>query len=137
MATSIAVTVSFPLLFVRGHVRWLPIFAIAILVAHGGVEWVCGRTGSLYAIPLGMAVSTAIVLVVVLRKLGALRATSPLLLGAGAACGGLAVVAFGGASWLPSHLAAAAVGLAAYGAVLAVWRPRGIRQAWAYVHELQ
>jgi len=34
-------------------------------------------------------------------------------------------------------VAAGAVGLVLYCAILCVWRPAGLRQAWAYVHGLQ
>jgi len=33
--------------------------------------------------------------------------------------------------------ASAATGLVLYGVVLAVWRPAGLRDAWAYVRALQ
>jgi len=87
---------------------------------------------------LGLAVSTTFVLAVLLA------AVSPRLLGlalaglarVAASLGALAVAAFGLSALVLSGLPAAAVGLAAYGAVLAVVRPRGLREALVYVRAL-
>src|SRR2546423_147930 len=43
MVASIAVTVAYPLLFVRGRARWLPLLAVAALAVHVLVEW-AGRS---------------------------------------------------------------------------------------------
>ena len=52
-------------------------------------------------------------------------------------CGGLGALAFGLPKLVVGPYAAAAAGLIAYGVVLALWRPAGLRQAWAYVRALQ
>ena len=50
--------------------------------------------------------------------------------------GALAAVAFGAASLATSGLAAAAIGVVLYAACLAIVRPRGLTDAWAYVRVL-
>jgi hypothetical protein len=52
-------------------------------------------------------------------------------------CGGLGALAFGLPKLVVGPYAAAAAGLIAYGVVLALWRPAGLRQAWSYVRTLQ
>jgi hypothetical protein len=52
-------------------------------------------------------------------------------------CGGVAAAAFGLPRLVVGPVAAAAVGLLLYVAVLAAWRPSGLRHAWAYVRSLE
>jgi len=52
-------------------------------------------------------------------------------------CGALAAAAFGLPRLLLGPVAAAVAGVVLYAVALAVWRPRGLRQAWAYLHALQ
>jgi hypothetical protein len=52
-------------------------------------------------------------------------------------CGGLAALAFVLPRLVVGPIAAAAVGVVVYAAVLALWRPAGLRHAWAYVHTLE
>jgi hypothetical protein len=137
MVASIAVTVAYPLLFVRGRARWLPLLAVGALVAHVLIEWGGRAVGGLGGIAGGMAVTTAGVLAVVLADLGALGRTARRLLPAAVVIGAVAVAAFGVPAVVLESLAAAAVGLVVYTAALAVARPRGLRHAWSYLHSLQ
>jgi len=82
-------------------------------------------------------VTTALIVAVLLAKLGALRRVARGLAIATAACGGLAVLAFGLPSLVLGSFAAAATGFLVYVVVLAVWRPAGLRDAWAYMRALQ
>lgn len=137
MIASIAVTVAYPLLFVRGRARWLPLLALGALGAHVVVEWGGRTVGGLGGVAGGMAVTTAGVLAVVLAALSALRGTTLLLLPATVVVGAVAVVSFGVPAVLLGSLVAAAVGLVVYAVVLGVARPSGLRHAWSYLHSLQ
>jgi hypothetical protein len=70
-------------------------------------------------------------------RLGALGRVVRGLAVAAAVCGGVGALAFGLPKLLVGPYAAAVAGLLAYAVVLAVWRPAGLRQAWAYVRALQ
>ena len=50
--------------------------------------------------------------------------------------GGLAVLSFGAFALVASDALAAAGGLALYVVLLALVRPRGLREAWGYMREL-
>ena len=137
MVASVAVSVAFPLLFVRGRARWLPLLAVAALCVHVLVEWGGRAAFGLAGIAAGMAVTTGAILVVLLWPLGALTQALRGLLDAAVVCGGLAAVCFGLPRVVLGAVPAAAVGLALYAAALGVWRPAGLRSAWIYVRTLQ
>jgi L-lactate permease len=84
-----------------------------------------------------MAVTTALVLAVLLVALGALERTIRGVLVAATVCGGAAALVFGIPGSLLGPVPAAVVGLVLYTALLALWRPAGLRSAWAYVRALQ
>jgi hypothetical protein len=137
MVVSVALSVAFPLLFVRGRARWLPLLAVAALGLHVPIEWAGRSLLDLPGIVAGMAVTTAGVLVALLWALGAVPATLRGLLAAAAVCGIPAAVCFGAPRALIGALPAAILGLALYAAFLAVWRPAGLRAAWTYARRLQ
>ncbi len=136
MVVSIALSVTFPLLFVRGRARWLPLLAVGALAAHVPVEWLGSSTWGLGGLAAGLALTTAAVLAVLLAALGALRSASTGVVVAALSCGIPALAAFGVASFVPSAIGAAALGLLLYCAVLAVWRPAGLLTAWGYLRRL-
>jgi hypothetical protein len=137
MVASIAVTVAYPLVFVRGRARWLPALALAVLALQVLVAWGARAAFGLGGIAAGLALTTAVVLAVLLAALGALAAVARGLLHAAAVCGGLAALAFGLPRLVLGPFAAAATGLVIYTGVIAVWRPPGLRAAWAYLRALQ
>jgi hypothetical protein len=137
MVASVAVSVTFPLLFVRRRTRFLPLLAVGILGLHVLVEWAGRAAFGLAGIAAGMAVTTGITLAVLLVPLGSLHRALQGLLVAAAVCGGLAAVTFGLSGVVLDAVAAAAVGLAVYALVLAWWRPVGLRTAWAYARTLR
>jgi hypothetical protein len=137
MVASVAVTVSYPLVFVRGRARWLPLLALAALGAQVLVDWGARAAFGLGGIAAGLAVTTILVLAALLAALGALAGVARGLAVATAFCGGLAVLAFGLPRLVVGPFPAAAAGLVLYAVVLAVWRPAGLRDAWAYVRALQ
>jgi len=137
MVVSVAVTVTFPLIFVQGRARWLPVAAAAALLLHVLVEWAGRSAAGLAGLAAGMAVTTGLVLAVLLGALHALRATVMRLVPAALVCGALAAVAFGLPALLLDSLAAAVVGVLLYAVALAAWRPAGLRAAWSYVRSLE
>jgi hypothetical protein len=137
MVASVALTVAYPLLLVRGRVRWLPAVALAAVLVHVPVEWAGRAAFGLGGIAAGMAVTTALILGVLLAALRALERTTLGVLAAALVCGGVAALLFGVPAVLLGSVAAALVGLVLYIAVLGAWRPAGLRRAWAYVRALQ
>jgi hypothetical protein len=137
MVASVAVSVTFPLLFVRGRARALPLLAVAALLVQVPVEWALREAFGLAGIAAGMAVTTGLVLAALLWSLGSFGAALRGVAAATAVCGGLAAVAFLAPSIVLGAVAAAAAGLALYAAALLSWRPAGLRAAWAYARALQ
>jgi hypothetical protein len=137
MVASVALTVAYPLVFVKGRGRWLPALAVAALGVQVLVEWGARAAFGLAGVAAGLALSTAGVLVVLLSSLGALRRVLVGVALAALVCGGLALLAFGVPRIVLGPVAASAVGLVAYVAALGLWRPSGLRHAWAYLRTLQ
>jgi len=137
MVVSIALSVTFPLLFVRGRARWLPALAVAALLVHVPIEWAGSSAWGLGGIAAGLALTTAGVLAVLLHWLGALRSASLGVAVAGLSCGIPALAGFGLASLVPEAIDAAALGLLLYCAVLAIWRPEGLTSALGYLRRLR
>src|SRR4051794_19470047 len=137
MVASVAVTVTYPLVFVRGRARWLPPIAGAALLLQVLAAWAGRGAFGLGGVAAALAVTTALVLGALLVRLGALGRVVRGLAVAAAVCGGVGALAFGLPKLLIGPYAAAVAGLLAYAVVLALWRPTGLRQAWAYVRALQ
>ncbi len=136
MICSIALSVAFPLLFVRGRARWLPLLAVSALGAQVLVEWAGSAWLGLAGIVAGMAVTTAGVLAVLLISLAALPATSRGVLAAAATCAAPALVGFGIASLFLGAAPAAVLGFVLYAGALALWRPHGLVASWVYLRHL-
>ncbi len=134
---SVAVTVTYPLVFVRGRARWLPLLGGAAILAQVLIEWSARAAFGLAGVAVGLGVTTALVLLVLLTSLGATGAAARGIGLATAVLAGTALAAFGLPRLVLGPVLAAAVGLVLYAAVLAAWRPRGLREAWAYVRALQ
>src|SRR5262245_44845764 len=137
MAAAVAVSVTFPLLFVRGRARELPLLAVTALLVQVPVEWAMREAFGLAGIAGGMAITTALVLAALLHSLGSLGRTVRGVVVAAVVCGGLAAVAFLLPSAVLGAVSAAALGLVLYAAALLSWRPAGLRAAWAYARTLQ
>jgi hypothetical protein len=136
MVASVAVTVAYPLLFVRRSARWLPLLAVATLAAHTLLEWAGRAAFGLAGLAAGLAVTTTLVLLTLLIALHAVRRALAGLAVAAVACGAVAAAAFALPRSVLGPVAAAAAGLALYVVVLSVWRPAGLRSAWGYVRTL-
>jgi O-antigen/teichoic acid export membrane protein len=137
MIASVAVTVAYPLVLVRGRARWLPLLALVALLVHVLVEWVARDAFGLAGVAVGLGVTTGLILLALLAALGAVTRVARGLALAALVCGALAVVAFGLPRLIAGPVLAATVGLVLYAVALAVWRPLGLRHAWAYVRALQ
>jgi hypothetical protein len=138
MAVSIGVTVTFPMLFVAGKERRLPLLGGAVLVLHVIVTWAAVDAFQLDGAAFALTVSTLVALVALLSLL------SPRVLGesarglaAGAAfTGGIALLAFGAPARVLPDAAAAVLGVAAFSVLLVALRGYGLRQAWSYLRAL-
>jgi hypothetical protein len=136
MTVSVAFSVAFPLLFVIGRARILPLLAVCALVLQVPIAWAASSIAGLAGIAVGLAITTTGILVVLLLALDALAATLRGVVLPALTCGLVAAAAFGGASLLVSAIPAAAIGLAVYAGVLAAWRPSGLRASWHYLRGL-
>jgi len=130
MAVSVGASLAYPLVFVRGRPRRLVRLSLAALVVHPLVVWAGREAWGSVGIALALAVTTGIVLVVLLASLGALRAFEGLAV-AVLTVSALAAAAFGLGAW-----AGPVVGLALYAGLLLLLRPPGLRSAWRYVRAL-
>ena len=133
MVASVGVSVTFPLLFVRGRTRLLPWIAVGAIVAHVGFESAGRHISGLSGIATGMALSTFIVLVSLCVLLGVLIPVGRGIVTASLVCGAIGAACFGVPGVLLNAVVAAAVGLVAYGLVVWRLRPTGLVRAWAYL----
>lgn len=136
MIASVALTVAYPLVFVRGRAWWLPVLAAAAIATHVLVEWVLRDAIGLAGVAVGLGVTTGLVLVVLLIWLGAAIAALRGIAVAAATCGLVALVAYGLPRLVLGPVAAAILGLILYAMVLATWRPVGLRHAFGYMRDL-
>lgn len=138
MAVSIGVTITFPVLFVAGRERRLPLLAVAALLVHVVVAWAAVEAFELDGAAVALTLSTLLVLLALLFLL------SPQVLADGwrglalgaLLTGGLALAAFGVAALLLPPAGAAAVGAVGFAGLLVAARPLGLQQAWGYVRTL-
>ena len=139
MAASIGVTLTFPLIFVAARDRLLPAVAAGALALHLVLAWAAVRAWELDGAALALTVTTLAILVALLALLSRdVLADAGRGLGvAAAATGGLAAIAFGLFDLVVGAALAAALGLAAFAALLVATRSLGLRQAWAYLRALQ
>jgi peptidoglycan biosynthesis protein MviN/MurJ (putative lipid II flippase) len=138
MVVMVAYTVVFPLVFVVEKPSVLLPLAPVALALHIPISLALRSWLGLNGLALALAVTTALVLVVLLAAVSP-RMLELAALGLGRVAlglGALAAAAFGLVSLALTGIPAAAAGLALYAAVLAAARPRGLREAWAYVRVL-
>jgi O-antigen/teichoic acid export membrane protein len=137
MVVSVALTVAYPLVFTRGRRRWLPLLAAAAVCTQVLVAWAARAAFGLAGVAGALGLTTALVLAVLLARLGALRRVAAGLAVAAFVCGGLAALAFGVPGAVAGPRLAAIAGLVLYSVSLVMWRPRGLREAWTYLRTLQ
>lgn len=138
MAASIGVTVTFPMLFVAGRTRGLPLLALAALLVHVAVTWAAVEAFELDGAAAALALSTVAVLAALLVLLSPrVLVDAARGLAAGALLiGVLALAAFGAAGAVLPATIAAALGAAVFGALLVASRRYGLQQAWGYLRTL-
>ena len=139
MAASVGVTIAFPMLFVAGRDRRLPLVAAAALLLHVLVAWAAVRAFELDGAALALTISTLVVLVAILALLSlqVLADTARGLAFGALLTGAVALVAFGAPAAVLPAPPAAVLGVATFGALLLAARGLGLRQAWGYLRALQ
>jgi O-antigen/teichoic acid export membrane protein len=133
---SIAFSVTFPLIFVAGTSRRLSPLALLALAAHVPIALVAVLLGGLEGLAIALALTTGLVVASLLFELRALRPTARGLGIAALTAGVAAAVAFVLPRLVLGPLSAAAVGCALYAALLIAARPKGLIEAWRYLHQL-
>ena len=92
MVVSVALSVTFPLVFVAQRARRLPLVALAVLVVHVPIAFLGQAVAGLWGLSIALAVSTALALACMLVLLDALRATVGDLLRATVVVGAIAAM---------------------------------------------
>ena len=136
MVASLALSVTFPLVFVSGRGGRLPLVGLGVLAVHVPLAFAGQALAGLEGLALALAVSTGIAFAWMLGLLDAVRSTLERLVPAVAIVGGCALVGFVPAGAVLGPAGAAVAGLALSGAALAVVRPSGLTSAWHYLREL-
>jgi hypothetical protein len=138
MLAAIAYTATFPLVFVMERGRFLYGVALGALVVHVPVTWALREAFGLPGIALALAATTFGVTAALMAAVSPrmLVLTAEGLARLSLQIGALALVCFGGLALLLGGIPSAAAALVLYAALLAALRPRGLREAWAYVRAL-
>jgi peptidoglycan biosynthesis protein MviN/MurJ (putative lipid II flippase) len=137
MVAAVGVNLAFPLTFVARRVHALPWIGLSAIVAQVGVAWVGSELLDLDGLALSLAVSTALVLALLLSQLGALVPAARGIVLASAVIAALTCAAFVPPGLLLGGVASALVGLGLYAVLAAVVRPRGLRSSWSYLRALR
>jgi hypothetical protein len=137
MIASVGVNVAFPLAFVAGRTRPLPLIGLVALGVQVPIAWALGDWFALDGLAVALALSTFLVLVCLLLLLGALASAARGLVFAAGVVAGLTLAAFVPPSLVLGSLAAAAVGLVLYAALVGALRPRGLTSSWGYLRALR
>jgi O-antigen/teichoic acid export membrane protein len=138
MIATVAFSVTYPLLFVMERRHRLELLAVAAVLVHVPVTIALREAFGLAGIAFALALTTCAVIAVLMVTVSP-RMLAVSALGVGRLAIRLAFVvglSFGVLALLVGGVAAAAVGLALYALLLAAIRPRGLREAWAYVRAL-
>ena len=135
---TVAYTLAFPLVFVVGRHAVLVPVAVGAVALHVPLTWALRKAFGMPGIAVALALSTFVVLAVLLVSLSlrALRLAAAGLARLALVEAALAAASFGLLALVVGGIPAAVIGLAVYGALIVAWRPRGLREAWAYVRAL-
>jgi peptidoglycan biosynthesis protein MviN/MurJ (putative lipid II flippase) len=137
IVVAVGVNVTFPLAFVAGRLRALPWIGLAALAAQVLLAWIGVELFELDGIAVSLAVSTLLVLAVLLAQLGAARVGLRGIVLAAAVVAGLTCAAFLPPGLVSRGAAGAFVGLVLYGVLVVVVRPRGLTASWSYLRALR
>jgi O-antigen/teichoic acid export membrane protein len=139
MLAAVGFSLAFPLLYVLERPRVLVPTALGAVLLHIPLSLLLRELWGLEGLAAALGISTLGVLAALLLALSrhALVSAAVSLARVGVVVGVVAAVSFGGLSLIADDAVAAVAGLAVYTAALAALRPRGLREAWGYVRELQ
>ena len=133
---SVGISLTFPLLFVAGAGRRLPLLAVLAVVVQIPLAVLGQIALGLDGLALALAATTAFVLAGLLVDLDIVRSAALGLAVAAATIAAFALVSFLPLSLVLGPLAGAAAGLVLYALLLAVLRPPPLRDAWRYLRAL-
>jgi O-antigen/teichoic acid export membrane protein len=136
---AVGFSLAFPLLYVLERSRVLVPVAVGALAIHVPLSLALRAAWGLEGLALALGLSTLGVLAALLLALSprALLDAAGSLARVAAWVAALAAVSFGLFALVASDAVAAGGGLGAYVVLLALFRPRGLREAWGYVRELR
>jgi hypothetical protein len=136
MIAAIGVSVTFPLAFVAGRTRPLPLIALTALVLQVPLAWGLVAVLELDGLALALAFTTCLVLGALLTELGIAAQAARGLLTAAGMVAGIGVAAFVPVALVFGSFVSAALGLVVYVVLLALIRPRGLVTSWQYLRAL-
>ncbi len=137
IVASVGVYTAFPVLFVVGRTRLLPLIAVLALAVQVLLAWIGVELADLDGLALALALTTFLVLGGLLYELGTLRSAARGLVVAAATAAGVAVAAFVPSAIVLGSVGAAVVGLVVYCVLVGILRPRGLRTSWEYLRALR
>ena len=137
MIASVGVHVAFPLAFVAERLRPLPWIGAGALALQVLLAWAFATPLDLDGLAIAFTISTFVVLLSLLRVLGALSDGVRGIAVAAATVAVFTVVAYFPVSLFLGSVTAAVAGLVAYVAVVALARPGGLRASWTYLRALR
>jgi hypothetical protein len=137
MVASVGVNVSFPLAFVAGRLRLLPVIGAVALGVQIALAWIGSELFELDGLAIALTLSTLLVLAALLAQLGALETGLRGIVRAAAVVAAVAIVAFVPANLLLGTLSAAVAGVVVYVVIVAAWRPHGLTESWGYLRALR
>ena len=134
---SVGSSATFPLVFVAGRTRRLPLLALAAFAIHLPLAVAAQLTLGLAGLALALAVTTALVLGAGLVRLDALAPVARGLAYAAIVVAGLVLAAFAPPGLaLGATVVAAVVGAVFYAVLCALVRPVALVEAWRYLRAL-
>jgi hypothetical protein len=135
---AVGFSLAFPLLYVLERSRVLVPVALGALILDVPISLGLRELWGLEGLALALGLTTLGVLGALLLALSrrALLAAVASLVRVAVSVGALAVLSFGVLSLVADDVLAAGGGLAVYAVLLALVRPRGLREAWWYMREL-
>jgi len=136
IVASIGVSVTFPLAFVAGRTRGLPLIALAAIALQVPLAWGAAAWLGLDGLALALALTTLLVLIALLVELDVLASAARPLGTAALVVGGLTVAAFLPPAVVLGSIPSAGVGLVLYVALFMLVRPRGLATGWRYLRAL-
>jgi O-antigen/teichoic acid export membrane protein len=136
MVVSVVLSVTFPLVFVAGLGRRMPLVGLAVLAAHVPLALAGQQIAGLWGLAIALAASTALAGAWLLHLLHALAPTLRGLAGALAVVLVVFALAFAPALLLDNAIASGVLGLALAAVLVALARPSGLVSSWRYLRAL-